>query len=117
RPTSVAHDDRDVAVAHPGLFQRTLNVLLDEVRVTREVGEPEFAGRESEHGAGSAAGVELLGQELDAAGGQNGRLYRVERRRVATFLDMAEDLVAGVEQVAPFLLEQGGDELGGVDGV
>ena len=42
---------------------------------------------------------------------------RSNGRRVAALLDVPEDRLPGVEQVAALLLEQRGDEPGGVDGV
>ena len=94
-----------------------LDVLFDQRWVRRQVGELQPAGLESDHRAGPGAGFELLGEELDAAGGQPGRLDPVERRRVAALLDVAEDRLPGVEQIAALLLEQRRDEPGGVDGV
>src|SRR3954469_17084186 len=106
-----------MTLCHPALLDGALDVALDQVRIGGEVGELQATGLEADHCAGGCSGFELLGEVVDAAGGQTGGLDAVERRRVPAFLDVAEDGLAGIPEAGALLLEQRADESGAVDGV
>ena len=84
---------------HPPLFHWSLRAPLDEGGVGGQVGELQPARLEADHGAGPGPGFELVGEEVDAAGGQPGGLDPVERAGVPALLDVPEDGLAGVEQL------------------
>src|SRR5215207_739927 len=114
---SHGHDLCQWPLGHPSLFHWSLHALLDEGGVGGQVGELQPARLKADHGAGASPGFELVGEEVDAAGRQSGGLDPVEGAGIPALLDVAEDGLAGVEQLPPLLFKQRGEEAGGVDRV
>ena len=82
-----------------------------------ELGELDFAVVESYCERGVSASLGLVDQAFDTAFGKTGGEDAVERARVATLLEVAEDRLPDIEEIAPLFLEERNHELGVVTGV